>query len=172
MIEPWWTLARWGIVASWTLLVVLIGDPVVRRVFHLAGDGPPSTSSDLAGPAEDAAAVAAGADLGESGPLPGRADAEPDEKTLSPIEEAGARLRGGQWIGWLERLATCATLLAGFPAGLAAIVAVKGLARYPDLKASDGTAERFIIGTFTSLLIGAAGAGAAHWCLGFLPAPT
>lgn len=55
------------------------------------------------------------------------------------------------------------------PAGIAAVVAVKGLARYPDLKASDGTAERFILGTFSSLLVAAGGAGAAHWCLGLLP---
>lgn len=85
------------------------------------------------------------------------------------IEAAGARLKGGKAIGWLERLATFATILAGFPAGIAAVVAIKGLARYPDLKASDGTAERFILGTFTSLLVAAAGAGAAHWCLGLLP---
>ncbi len=62
-------------------------------------------------------------------------------------------LRGGTWIGALERLALLATLLAGWPDGLVAIVAVKAFARYPELKSgqASGAIERFIIGTFTSL---------------------
>ena len=64
-------------------------------------------------------------------------------------------LRGGAWIGVLERLALLGTLLAGWPEGLAAIIAVKGLARYPELRtlsgADTGAGERFIIGTFASL---------------------
>src|SRR4051794_32524503 len=40
-------------------------------------------------------------------------------------------LRGGAWIGALERLALLGTLIAGWPEGAAVIVAVKGLARYP-----------------------------------------
>jgi hypothetical protein len=64
-------------------------------------------------------------------------------------------LRGGAWIGALERLALLGSLLAGWPEGLAAIIAVKGLARYPELRtlsgADTGAGERFIIGTFASL---------------------
>ncbi len=64
-------------------------------------------------------------------------------------------LRGGAWLGALERLALLGTLLAGWPEGLAAIIAVKGLARYPELRtlsgADTGAGERFIIGTFASL---------------------
>ncbi|HEY5820679.1 MAG TPA: hypothetical protein VIT20_01795 [Propionibacteriaceae bacterium] len=62
-------------------------------------------------------------------------------------------LRGGTWIGALERLALFATLLAGWPEGIAAIVAVKAFARYPELKngQATGAIERFIIGTFASL---------------------
>ncbi|MGI3780165.1 MAG: hypothetical protein ACRYG2_05240 [Janthinobacterium lividum] len=62
-------------------------------------------------------------------------------------------LRGGAWIGVLERLALFGALLAGFPLGLAAIVAVKAFARYPELKTAQATGaiERFIIGTFASL---------------------
>ncbi len=64
-------------------------------------------------------------------------------------------LRGGAWIGALERLALLGTLVAGWPEGLAAIIAVKGLARYPELRtlsgADTGAGERFIIGTFASL---------------------
>ena len=64
-----------------------------------------------------------------------------------------AVLRGGTWIGGLERLAVLGTLLAGWPDGIVAILAVKAFARYPELKTGQGTGaiERFIIGTFTSL---------------------
>lgn len=62
-------------------------------------------------------------------------------------------LRGGAMIGALERLTMVGTLLAGWPEGIAAIIAVKAFARYPELKAGQGTGatERFIIGTFASL---------------------
>lgn len=70
-------------------------------------------------------------------------------------------LSGGAWIGALERISVTATLLAGWPEGLALILAVKGLGRYPELRSADepGTAERFIIGTFASCLWAAACAG-------------
>ena len=64
-------------------------------------------------------------------------------------------LRGGTWIGALERLALLGMLMSGWPEGLAAIVAIKGLARYPELRTStvsgSGANERFIVGTFASL---------------------
>lgn len=83
---------------------------------------------------------------------------------------AASKLRGGAWIGLLERVSVYATILAGFPAGVAVIVALKGLARYPELKAtSAGAAERFIIGTFLSLLLACAGAGLSLWLVGLLP---
>ncbi|MDO5682033.1 MAG: hypothetical protein Q4G46_04305 [Propionibacteriaceae bacterium] len=169
MNEPWWALARWGIVLAWTLLAVFGGDRVVRRVFHWAGELSPNGPTEIqSGPAADQG-MGHEEDRAVAGPAEGAGEASvPGADGLSPIEAAGAHLRGGRAIGWLERLATVATLLGGFPAGIAAIVAVKGLARYPDLKAADGTAERFILGTLTSLLVGAAGAGAAHWCLGLL----
>ena len=60
-------------------------------------------------------------------------------------------LRGGTWIGLLERIAIAATLWAGWPEGLAVVLAVKGLGRYSELD-KDGAAERFILGTFASVL--------------------
>ncbi|MFV0451058.1 MAG: hypothetical protein ACK5LS_02260 [Propioniciclava sp.] len=76
--------------------------------------------------------------------------------------QAGASLRGGTWIGALERLSVYGAILAGYPAGIAVVVALKGLARYPELRASSaGSAERFIIGTFLSLLLASGGALAA-----------
>ena len=62
-------------------------------------------------------------------------------------------LRGGQTIGLLERSAAFLTILAGYPEGVLGIIALKGLGRFAELRApSEGAAERFIIGSFTSLL--------------------
>jgi hypothetical protein len=75
-------------------------------------------------------------------------------------QQAGEVLRGGALIGSLERAAIYASLVAGWPEGLALVLAIKGLARYPELRSPDqptsvtpqAVAERFIIGTFTSVL--------------------
>ncbi len=75
----------------------------------------------------------------------------------SSVRSAGEVLRGGAWIGALERAAVYATLVAGWPEGVAIVLGLKGLGRYPELKAEgEGTAERFIIGTFASVLWAAA----------------
>jgi len=72
-------------------------------------------------------------------------------------------LRGGAWIGALERLGMFASVLGGWPLGVASIVAIKAFARYPELKSGQatGAVERFIIGTFASLGWAAACAGIA-----------
>lgn len=74
--------------------------------------------------------------------------------------DAASPLRGGRAIGVLERAAIAVCIMANFPAGLAVIVAVKGLARYPELRNPDA-AEQFIIGTFVSVLWACACAGVA-----------
>jgi hypothetical protein len=73
-------------------------------------------------------------------------------------EGLGARavLRGGTWVGALERLAVTACMLIGQPEGVAVVIAVKGLGRYPELRENPGASERFVIGTFASLLWSAA----------------
>jgi hypothetical protein len=69
-------------------------------------------------------------------------------------------LRGGAWIGALERAAVAATLLAGSADGLVVVLAVKGLGRYAELRAP-AAAERFIIGTLASALWAAGCVGVA-----------
>lgn len=72
-------------------------------------------------------------------------------------------LRGGTWIGVLERLAIAGTIMLGHPEGIAVVTAVKGLGRFPELRAAAGASasERFIIGTLTSFCwAGAVGAAA------------
>lgn len=74
------------------------------------------------------------------------------------LEHAGELLRGGAWIGALERAAVVAALVAGWPEGTAVVLALKGLGRYPELRnaGTGAVAERFIIGTFSSVLWAAA----------------
>ncbi|GAF47939.1 hypothetical protein C8E05_0558 [Rhodococcus wratislaviensis] len=67
-----------------------------------------------------------------------------------PRPDAGP-LRGGRIIGLLERAAVAAAILAAWPEGIAVVLAVKGLARYPELREPHAS-EQFIIGTFTSVL--------------------
>ena len=67
-------------------------------------------------------------------------------------------LRGGMWIGLLERAAIAATLWASWPEGLAVVLAVKGLGRFSELK-QHAAAEQFILGTFVSVLWACAAVG-------------
>lgn len=60
-------------------------------------------------------------------------------------------LRGGLWVGVLERVAITGAIIAGRPELIAVVVAVKGLGRYPELQQAGGASERFIIGTLASL---------------------
>lgn len=99
-----------------------------------------------------------------------------DRDAAGKVETAAEVLQGGVWIGVFERTAIFATLLAGWPEGLAVVLALKGLGRYPELRgdtpaegaplAHGGVAERFIIGTFASALWAAGGAGLLVGLLG------
>jgi len=76
------------------------------------------------------------------------------ERRPQPDEPIGDGLRGGAWIGALERLAVVGTLVAGWPEGMAVVLAIKALGRYPELRAGNrpNVAEAFIIGTLVSIL--------------------
>jgi hypothetical protein len=142
-----------GVVAGALLVSALLGWLITGGVLRLA---------DRAGrrrPAVDPSTVAR--EVGPDGAVVLPAVPGPD----SP--HARARLRGGTWIGVLERLAVTGTLLAGEPGGIAVVVAVKGLGRYPELRNGDDPAvsERFVIGTLTSLLWSAAIGLAGRWLL-------
>ncbi|WP_173921847.1 hypothetical protein [Agromyces sp. Marseille-P2726] len=73
-------------------------------------------------------------------------------------------LRGGLTIGVLERIGAAGTIIAGFPEGLAIVVAVKGVGRFTELEAPEAR-ERFIIGTFASLIWACAAALVVHLAL-------
>ncbi|MCB7137575.1 hypothetical protein [Cellulosimicrobium marinum] len=90
-------------------------------------------------------------------PARGRA-ADPASVPVPPPPAAGTigteavrALRGGTWIGFLERFAITGCLLAGYPSGIAFVVAVKGLGRYPELREHPVASERFVVGTLASM---------------------
>lgn len=145
---PWWAVA--GVPALGLAVVAVLantargGDDyavVLAVVIAVLGGGPVAT------------AVLRGAEHS------GVPNVSYPAETLEPGEPP-TRLRGGLWIGAFERAAVAVSLLIGEPGGIAVVVAIKGLGRYAELKAP-GAAERFIIGTFASLLWAAAAAGVA-----------
>jgi hypothetical protein len=155
---PAWTAAGRRIWAPVTLVVLAAAAVTAAAPAQVSVDGRAVTTL-LAG-VGGALAIAGG------GPLTALVFDLVDrrEPPAGSMERAGHVLRGGAWIGALERVAIFATLVAGWPEGLAVVLAVKGLGRYPELRAAEdgvrtGAAERFIIGTFTSVLWACACAG-------------
>ncbi len=134
----WVVIAKIMIVAVFGAAAVLLGGRVVTLVFKLAER---TRATELPENAEHPEAIA-------------------------PLTYAATFLRGGEWIGYLERLAVYGAILAGFPEGVAVAMVVKSFARYPEIKASStGAAERFIVGTFVSVLFACACAGVAAWLI-------
>ena len=95
-----------------------------------------------------------------------------DGRGRAGVEAAASVLRGGAWIGGFERTGVFAALVSGWPEGIAVVLGLKGLGRYSELKSDGpsggpepgatvqgGVAERFIIGTFCSVLWAVACAG-------------
>ena len=72
--------------------------------------------------------------------------------TLSPLVVA---MRGGRWIGPLERILILLLAAAGAQAAVAAVIAAKGVIRFPEInKDQDGRkAEEFLIGSMTSWIL-------------------
>ena len=153
--------------ALWITLALLtagfVGWPVTAWVFRLArtiddradaGSGAAAGGDAAEDPAADsttdpdlqAAPEPAGPDA--AAPTPAAASAAPPAETVSSVRI----LRGGAIIGILERFAVCLAILAGQPVAIAYVVAIKGLGRFAELKATPVAAERFIIGTLTSML--------------------
>lgn len=112
------------------------GDPFVRWVLSIA-DGGKTAEGDRGG-----ILVELMADRGTTGGAPRQ-------------EEI---LRGGTTIGYLERVAAALSIVAGFPAAIAVLVALKGIGRFSEL-ATPAARERFIVGTLASLLWACAVAG-------------
>lgn len=106
-------------------------------------------------------------------PQPGGWDVVVGRRRLATVDKrravpAGAsHLRGGRVIGPLERLLIVGLVLGGAPTVIAAIVAAKGIVRFPEISEDRGVgskAEEFLVGSLTSWAL-AAGAAAFLWAL-------
>ena len=72
-------------------------------------------------------------------------------------EEEVTALRGGRWIGPLERLLIIVLAGTGAEVAIAAVVAAKGVIRFPEIS-QDSTgekAEEFLIGSVSSWILAA-----------------
>lgn len=156
---PWWAVAA-GVPAALGIVAIVAAAAegtaagaahdvavVLGVAVAVLGGGPVATallrgaeSAGFAGPSRE----------------PSRSEDAPPGTVAGAVVDNG--LRGGLWIGALERAAVAACLLIGQPGGIAVVVAVKGLGRYPEMR-TPGASERFIIGTLASLLWAAAAAG-------------
>ena len=157
--------------ALWITLAMLtagfIGWPVTSLVFRLARTIDDRADAGGSGGAGGAAGGDAAEDPSadsttdpEIHPAPGTTPdtvphAAPDAAApAEPVDTVSSAriLRGGAIIGVLERFAVCLAILGGQPVAIAYVVAIKGLGRFAELKATPVAAERFIIGTLTSML--------------------
>lgn len=113
---------------------------------------------------------AAGATRGVTPHAAPPSSTEPPTTEPSPTEPPTTRpptppatspaLRGGRWIGPLERILIVVLALSGGQGALAALVAAKGVIRFPEISKdhSGEKAEQFLIGSLTSWTIAAAAA--------------
>ena len=112
-------------------------------------DSSPAVEATPAAPATPGATGASGA--GVAAPAGGSAAGSAPGSAAAAVSSVRI-LRGGAIIGVLERVAVCLAVLAGEPVAIAYVIAIKGLGRFAELKETPVAAERFIIGTLTSLL--------------------
>ena len=79
-------------------------------------------------------------------------------------DEPGSSMRGGRWIGPLERILILLLASVEAPAAIAAIVAAKGVIRFPEISQDKAgqKAEEFLIGSFASWILAVLGAVVIH----------
>jgi hypothetical protein len=81
----------------------------------------------------------------------------------TPVKSGERALKGGRILGPMERIFLAAMVVSGNVAAAAALIAAKGLLRFPEIRTSaradagaDQITEYFLIGTFCSLLVAGA----------------
>lgn len=80
-------------------------------------------------------------------------------------DEMEGLMRGGRWIGPLERILILLLASVEAPAAIAAIVAAKGVIRFPEISQDKAgqKAEEFLIGSFVSWILAVLGAVIIHF---------
>ena len=91
------------------------------------------------------------------------AGCEPSQGSGKQDEMEGT-MRGGRWIGPLERILILLLASVEAPAAIAAIVAAKGVIRFPEISQDKAgqKAEEFLIGSFASWILAVLGAVVIH----------
>lgn len=92
----------------------------------------------------------------------------PATATEEAVDPEVSTLRGGRFIGPLERLSVTVLALLGAQAVIVGLMAAKGIGRYPELAGDRGhtsKAEEFLIGSLVSWLIAAGAAAYLHTVL-------
>ena len=92
------------------------------------------------------------------------ADREPAQES-GKQGEMESSMRGGRWIGPLERILILLLASVEAPAAIAAIVAAKGVIRFPEISQDKAgqKAEEFLIGSFVSWILAVLGAVIIHF---------
>ena len=92
------------------------------------------------------------------------ADREPSQES-GKQGEVESSMRGGRWIGPLERILILLLASVEAPAAIAAIVAAKGVIRFPEISQDKAgqKAEEFLIGSFASWILAVLGAVIIHF---------
>ena len=91
------------------------------------------------------------------------AGCEPSQESGKQDEMEGT-MRGGRWIGPLERILILLLASVEASAAIAAIVAAKGVIRFPEISQDKAgqKAEEFLIGSFASWILAVLGAVTIH----------
>ena len=135
---------------------------LASRSSDAGGTTSPATTHE---PTVGATSEAAEDDSAGSSATPNAEDAATSGNDGPEGPRARAALRGGTWIGLLERVATTGALLYGEPTAVAVVVAVKGLGRYPELREHPAASERFVVGSLASLTWAAGVGFLGRWLL-------
>lgn len=156
--------AWFGVPVAGSLMVVLLSSAaVLAAIFSIEGEPSFLHHSFVVVLSTLVAAVGGGPVTEVVFALAARRPHPNISRSRSGAEES--LLRGGMWIGILERIAIAATLWASWPEGLAVVLAVKGLGRFAELK-QHAAAEQFILGTFSSVLWACAAYGVGLLLIG------
>lgn len=161
----YWELSDWAIAIAIVVVAVVLsvwlGGVLTVTVLKRASRSPDSAKHPESGQAGGAPSGAPAPVVDDSGQ--NSADVATHAADDVAFETKG--LTGGRWIGKLERFAVTLSIIAGFPAAIAVIVAIKGLGRFPEIRRSSDASEKFVIGTLTSLLVSAVMGGLAVWVM-------
>jgi len=120
---------------------------------------------DVSAVAASAESVQPDADGADSGAPADEEGAESRGPEAAPFGDPPA-LKGGRLIGPLERVMVFALTLAGVYPLLAAILAAKGIVRFPEISrdsAAGNRAEYFLVGSFVSWTVALAAAFLVWW---------